>query len=173
MLYTSLTINHILPHIPCESKVEKKNSKGSNSIDEEGWKYFYDDNKRSKNTSVRLLSVLFMLSFPPFFLLYFLLLYTFFSSSSSCAEEKERETPGQVMNQQSSRVLLSGSKEIDEAKVWFFCYFAHVVLLFIFHFFVYLVHICASRTSPRAIFLSYSFLFLFQFFFLLSVCLKG
>nr|CAH0112945.1 unnamed protein product [Daphnia galeata] len=30
---------------------------------------------------------------------------------------RERETtPGQVMNQQSSRVLLSGSKEIDETK---------------------------------------------------------
>ena len=85
------------------------------------------------------------------------------SFSSSCVEEKET-TPGQVMNQQSSRVLLSGSKEIDGSKrffvyfllFWFFCYFAHVV----FHlspFCISSTYLCIVDVSSSDFPISYSF----------------
>lgn len=154
--------NHIPPRSlrGCESKVKEKKVQIP-SIKKDGNFFFFMMITRGVKTRPSVfLSGLFMLFFfPPFsyFLFLVAICLVFFSGLM------EKETPGQVMNQQSGRVPMSGSKEIDETRFAFFCYFARV--LFIFSLFFFCMHIqytylCWAQ-SPRA----FSLLFFLPFFY--------
>jgi hypothetical protein len=119
--------------------------------------------------------------FSPYFLL---LLYTFSSSSSSWGWWRKRETPVQVMNQQSGRVPPVGVKRDRWNKLcwrFFFCYSARVLfivslfysILYVYtNIYVSSTHICAGckvlERFPSRIHILSSLLS-----FDLSVCLKG